>query len=129
MAFFELVVPPADDHAMSYLRHRSEGNDDMPAYIKAALTQTSIGIPVSAGKALFGTWQGIYLFDHRTSPHRREIVLHLIHSRAALEARSIKQLQWMSQAGDKWQEFNRFLVESGQADRWGLIRVVPHFEI
>ena len=61
-----------------FLHHRSEGNDDLPAHIKAALTQTSIGIPVSAGKALLGTWQGIYLFEHRTSPHRREIVLHLI---------------------------------------------------
>jgi len=49
----------------------------MPAHIKAALTQTSIGIPVSQGQMLLGTWQGIYLFEHRDKPHRREIVLHL----------------------------------------------------
>jgi secondary thiamine-phosphate synthase enzyme len=49
----------------------------MPAHIKAALTAVSIGIPVRAGKMLLGTWQGIYLFEHRDQPHRREIVLHL----------------------------------------------------
>ncbi|WP_295693766.1 secondary thiamine-phosphate synthase enzyme YjbQ, partial [uncultured Maricaulis sp.] len=56
-AFFRRLVPPADD---------------MPAHIKAALTQTSIGIPVAQGELLLGTWQGLYLFEHRDRPHRRE---------------------------------------------------------
>ena len=62
---------------MHYLVHRSEGADDMPAHIKAALTATSLSIPVTAGRLALGTWQGIYLFEHRDAPHRREVVLHL----------------------------------------------------
>ena len=50
----------------------------MPAHIKAALTHTSIGIPVSEGRPVLGTWQGLYLFEHRSQPHRREIVFHII---------------------------------------------------
>ena len=61
-----------------YYRHTCEGPDDMPAHIKAALTQTSIGIPVARGRLQLGTWQGIYLFEHRARPHRREVVLHLV---------------------------------------------------
>lgn len=76
-AFFSRLVPPATDPAMSYLMHRAEGPDDMPAHIKSALTQVSLSIPVSSGRMLLGTWQGIYLFEHRDRPHRREIVLHL----------------------------------------------------
>jgi secondary thiamine-phosphate synthase enzyme len=57
--------------------HDTEGPDDMPAHIKAALTQVSIGIPVADGRLMLGTWQGIYLYEHRDRPHRREIVLHL----------------------------------------------------
>lgn len=76
-AFFARLVPPTDDPAMDYIVHRSEGPDDMPAHIKAALTQTSIGIPVAKGRLLLGTWQGLYLFEHRTRPHRREVLLHL----------------------------------------------------
>ncbi len=76
-AFFERLVRDADDPSMGYLKHRSEGPDDMPAHIKAALTQTSIGIPVNNGHMLLGTWQGLYLFEHRTRPHKREVVLHL----------------------------------------------------
>lgn len=75
--FFRRLVPPADDPSMRWIVHTTEGPDDMPAHIKAALTQTSLGIPVSGGRLLLGTWQGIYLFEHRTRPHRREIVLHL----------------------------------------------------
>ncbi len=74
--FFHRLVPPADDPAMDWLHHTMEGPDDMPAHIKAALTQVSVSIPVSAGRMLLGTWQGIYLFEHRNRPHRREIVLH-----------------------------------------------------
>ena len=77
-AFFERLVPPADDPAMAYLVHRDEGPDDMPAHIKAALTQTSIGIPVTGGAPAFGTWQGIYLFEHRARPHRRQVLLQLM---------------------------------------------------
>ena len=71
------MPPPATDPSMNYLIHRMEGPDDMPAHIKAALTQTSIGIPVNAGRLTIGTWQGIYLFEHRDAPHDRKIVLHL----------------------------------------------------
>lgn len=59
-------------------RHRTEGPDDMPAHIRAALTQTSLSIPVEEGAPMLGTWQAIYLFEHRDAPHRRHIVLHLI---------------------------------------------------
>ncbi|WP_304071295.1 secondary thiamine-phosphate synthase enzyme YjbQ [Maricaulis maris] len=76
-AFFARLVPAGDDPSMSWLAHTAEGPDDMPAHIKAALTQISIGIPVADGRLMLGTWQGIYLFEHRHRPHRREIVLHL----------------------------------------------------
>jgi secondary thiamine-phosphate synthase enzyme len=76
-AFFSRLVPPADDPSMRWIVHTTEGPDDMPAHIKAALTQTSLGIPVARGRMVLGTWQGIYLFEHRARPHRREIVLHL----------------------------------------------------
>ncbi len=75
-AFFRRLVPPADDPSMNYLVHRLEGPDDMPAHIKAALTAVSLSIPIVDGRLALGTWQGIYLFEHRTAPHRREIVLH-----------------------------------------------------
>jgi secondary thiamine-phosphate synthase enzyme len=76
-AFFARLVPSVDDPAMAYLTHRAEGPDDMPAHIKAAVLPVSLSIPVSGGRLVLGTWQGIYLFEHRTSPHRREVVLHL----------------------------------------------------
>lgn len=75
--FFRRLVPPSDDPSMRWVVHTMEGPDDMPAHIKAALTQVSIGIPVMAGRLALGTWQGLYLFEHRDRPHRREIVLHL----------------------------------------------------
>lgn len=75
--FFRRLVPPADDTSMHWIVHTLEGPDDMPAHIKAALTQVSISIPVMAGRLALGTWQGLYLFEHRDRPHRREIVLHL----------------------------------------------------
>ncbi len=59
-------------------RHTAEGPDDMPSHIRAALTQTSIGIPLHRGKLALGTWQGIYVFEHRDAPHRREVTLHII---------------------------------------------------
>lgn len=76
-AFFHRIAPASDDPSMRWMRHTTEGPDDMPAHIKAALTAVSIGIPVSRGRLALGTWQGIYLFEHRDSPHRREVVLHL----------------------------------------------------
>ncbi len=76
-AFFRRLVPPSCDPSMRWIVHTTEGPDDMPAHIKAALTQVSIGIPVIGGRLALGTWQGIYLFEHRDRPHRREIVLHL----------------------------------------------------
>jgi secondary thiamine-phosphate synthase enzyme len=75
--FFRRLVPPSDDPSMRWVVHTMEGPDDMPAHIKAALTQVSICIPVMAGRLALGTWQGLYLFEHRDRPHRREIVLHL----------------------------------------------------
>jgi secondary thiamine-phosphate synthase enzyme len=74
MAFFGRLAP----EGMDWIVHTAEGPDDMPAHIRAALTQTSIGIPVSDGRPVFGTWQGIYLFEHRRRPHQRSVVLHLI---------------------------------------------------
>ena len=62
----------------SLYRHNDEGPDDMPAHIKAALTQTQLSIPVVDGEPVLGTWQAIYLFEHRRQPHRRELVLHLM---------------------------------------------------
>lgn len=58
--------------------HDVEGPDDMPAHIKSALTQTSLSIPVKAGRMVLGTWQGIYVVEHRDRPHRREVALHFI---------------------------------------------------
>ncbi len=75
--FFRRLVPPADDPSMGWIVHTTEGPDDMPAHIKAALTQVSIGIPVAGGRLQLGTWQGIYLFEHRERPHQRDVVLHL----------------------------------------------------
>jgi len=61
-----------------WFRHREEGPDDMPSHIKSALTQTSLTIPVASGDLALGTWQGVYLFEHRSAPHRRRVLLHLI---------------------------------------------------
>lgn len=73
-AFFRRLVPDGD----RLFVHTAEGPDDMPAHVKAALTQTSIGIPVIEGRLALGTWQGLYLFEHRTAPHTRRVVLHLL---------------------------------------------------
>ena len=59
-------------------RHTAEGSDDMPAHIRTALTQTQLSIPIDNGRLLLGTWQGIYLFEHRHAPHSREVVVHII---------------------------------------------------
>ena len=59
-------------------RHTTEGPDDMPAHVKSMLTGVSLGIPVESGEMTLGTWQGIYLVEHRAQPHEREIVLHVV---------------------------------------------------
>jgi secondary thiamine-phosphate synthase enzyme len=59
-------------------RHTAEGPDDMTSHIRAALTQTQLSIPIHKGKLALGTWQGVYLFEHRVQPHRRSVVLHLL---------------------------------------------------
>ena len=73
-AFFNRLVP--EDTRL--YRHTVEGPDDMPAHIRAALTPTQLSIPVEEGRMALGTWQGIYLFEHRAAPHRRVVVLHLL---------------------------------------------------
>jgi secondary thiamine-phosphate synthase enzyme len=72
--FFGRIAP--EDNRL--YRHTVEGPDDMPAHIRAALTQTQLSIPVVRGRMALGIWQGIYVFEHRSSSHRRRIVLHLL---------------------------------------------------
>jgi len=76
-AYFSRLVPPTTDPSMNYLKHTYEGPDDMPAHIKAAMMPVSLQIPVTNGRLVLGTWQGIYLFEHRNAPHTRMVVLHL----------------------------------------------------
>ncbi|CUJ91872.1 secondary thiamine-phosphate synthase enzyme [Shimia thalassica] len=75
--FFHRLVPPTTDPQMRYLTHTYEGPDDMPAHIKAAMMPVSLSIPVSGGRPVLGTWQGIYLFEHRNAPHTRGVTAHL----------------------------------------------------
>ena len=72
--FFERLVPEQGEH----FRHTLEGPDDMTSHIRSALTQVSLGIPLHKGRLALGTWQGLYVFEHRDAPHRREVTLHLI---------------------------------------------------
>jgi secondary thiamine-phosphate synthase enzyme len=72
--FFERLVPENDPR----YRHTTEGPDDMPSHIRAALTQTHLSIPVVEGRMALGTWQGIYLFEHRRSAQRRSVVAQLL---------------------------------------------------
>jgi secondary thiamine-phosphate synthase enzyme len=71
--YFEDAVPETRDYV-----HRTEGPDDMPAHIRTALTGVQLSVPVAQGRPMLGRWQGIYVFEHRSHPHRREIVLHLV---------------------------------------------------
>ena len=71
-AFFTRLVPEGAGY-----RHENEGPDDMPAHIRSALTQTHVAIPVLDGRLQLGTWQGLFLFEHRREPRKREILLHL----------------------------------------------------
>ncbi len=72
--FFEKLVP----EELHLYRHTAEGPDDMPAHIKGALTQTQLNIPVSSGRMMLGTYQGLFVFEHRRVPRTRELVLYLI---------------------------------------------------
>jgi secondary thiamine-phosphate synthase enzyme len=72
--FFERIAPENE----RWYRHEAEGPDDMPAHIRAALTQTQLSVPVLEGAMVLGNWQGIFVFEHREAPHRRSVVMHLI---------------------------------------------------
>ena len=72
--FFNRLVPDGDP----LYDHQAEGPDDMPAHIRAALTQTQLSIPVRENRMAIGIWQGIYLFEHRVYPHNRNVLLHLL---------------------------------------------------
>lgn len=74
--YFHRLVPPTNDPSMAYLTHTYEGPDDMPGHIKAAMLPVSLSIPVQSGHMMLGTWQGIYVFEHRNAPYRREIAAH-----------------------------------------------------
>ena len=74
LAYFARIAP---EDADAY-EHDDEGPDDMPAHLRAALTQVSLSIPLVDGALALGTWQGIFLFEHRARPHRRQVVLHLM---------------------------------------------------
>jgi len=71
--YFARIAPESGDY-----EHDDEGPDDMPAHLRAALTQVQLSIPLVEGKLMLGTWQGIYLFEHRRAPHRRTLALHLL---------------------------------------------------
>lgn len=73
-AFFARLAPEAPGRYI----HEDEGPDDMPAHIRAALTQTSLAVPITDGELALGTWQGVYVFEHRRAPHARELVLHAL---------------------------------------------------
>ena len=72
-AYFERLAPEGGPY-----EHDDEGPDDMPAHLRSALTATQLSIPVMGGRLALGTWQGVYLFEHRRQPHEREIILHLV---------------------------------------------------
>lgn len=72
--FLSRLVPDGDP----LYRHTDEGPDDMPAHVRAALTQTQLSIPVRAGRMVLGTWQGLYLYEHRRAAHRRQVAAHLL---------------------------------------------------
>lgn len=76
--FFARLVPDGDPLFI----HTAEGDDDMPAHVRAALTAVNLSVPIDAGRLCLGTWQGIYLWEHRTDPHRRAVVVHVLGERA-----------------------------------------------
>lgn len=75
LGWLDRIAAPADQPSMGWLTHRAEGPDDMPAHLKAAVLPVSLSVPVAEGRMLLGTWQGLYLVEHRRAPHRREVVV------------------------------------------------------
>lgn len=73
-AFFERLVPDGDPLFV----HTAEGDDDMSAHVRTALTAVNLGIPIEKGRLCLGTWQGIYVWEHRSAPHRRTVVVHVM---------------------------------------------------
>jgi secondary thiamine-phosphate synthase enzyme len=73
-AFIARLVPDGD----TLFTHTAEGDDDMPAHVRSVLTQTSIGVPIADGRLVLGTWQGLYLWEHRTQAHRRRVTVTVI---------------------------------------------------
>lgn len=73
--WLQRIAPPSDAPSMHWITHRDEGPDDMPAHLKASVLPSSLQIPVDQGRMMLGTWQGIYLVEHRRAPHRREVVV------------------------------------------------------
>ena len=76
LGFLDRLAPPSDHPSMAWLKHTLEGPDDMPAHIKAAVLPISLQVPVAQGRLRLGTWQGLYLVEHRTAPHTRRIAAH-----------------------------------------------------
>lgn len=72
-AWLKRLIPESDPH----YTHTAEGPDDMPAHLKAAITPVSLSIPIMQGKLSLGTWQGVYLWEHRSAPHTRQVVVHI----------------------------------------------------
>jgi secondary thiamine-phosphate synthase enzyme len=74
VAFFDALAPEQPGH----YRHDDEGSDDMPAHLRAALTNVSLSIPIVEGELMLGSWQGVYLFEHRRAPYSREVAVHIL---------------------------------------------------
>jgi secondary thiamine-phosphate synthase enzyme len=72
--FFNRLVPDGDD----LYEHTAEGDDDMPAHVRTALTAVNLSMPIARGRLVLGTWQGIYVWEHRTHPHRRRVTVHIL---------------------------------------------------
>lgn len=73
LGWLDRIAPPADHPSMGWITHRAEGPDDMAAHLKAAILPVSLQVPVAAGRMMLGTWQGLYLVEHRRAPHRRQV--------------------------------------------------------
>lgn len=83
-AFFCRLVPRGDDPAMRWLTHTMEGPDDMPAHIRAAMLPVTLSLPVAGGVPMLGTWQGVYLFEHRDRPHQRRVAASFIRAETSM---------------------------------------------
>jgi secondary thiamine-phosphate synthase enzyme len=77
-SYFARIAPEAPPESPDLYAHDDEGPDDMPAHLRTALTQVQLSIPIAHGRLVLGTWQGIYLFEHRRRPHQRTVAMHVI---------------------------------------------------